>query len=301
MLYPGHSAEDDYPALERRLPGVALPVVHTWEGPTEHDVAALRALGAEEPLRAAALRARDHAPDAVMWACTSGSFVYGPEGVHTQAGWIADAAGTPASSTSLALLAALDHLGARRVAVAATLPGGGDRPPRGRARERGHRGHGGDPRRRAERRGRRPARARGRRPDGRRRRAPARDPGRRRARHRAAHHRPAPPARGGDRAPRGHRQPGDRVVRPPAGRLDRHRPRPRHPLRPRGPEVEVRAERPLLEVEVRAQRASKPRKVTQGPHHGQSAATPAPAARRTAPRSERGAWRDSTPAPASRT
>ena len=122
MLYPGHSAEDDYPALERRLPGVALPVVHTWEGPTEHDVAALRALGAEEPLRAAALRARDHTPDAVMWACTSGSFVYGPEGVHVQAGWIADAAGTPASSTSLALLAALDHLGARRVAVAASYP-----------------------------------------------------------------------------------------------------------------------------------------------------------------------------------
>ena len=122
MLYPGHSAEDDYPALERRLPGIALPVVHTWEGPTEHDVAALRALGAEEPLRVAARRARDHDPDAVMWACTSGSFVYGPEGIHTQAGWIADGAGTPASSTSLALLAALEHLGARRVAVAATYP-----------------------------------------------------------------------------------------------------------------------------------------------------------------------------------
>ncbi|WP_432476638.1 maleate cis-trans isomerase family protein [Nocardioides sp. GXQ0305] len=122
MLYPGHSAEDDYPALERRLPGVALPVVHTWEGPTAHDVAALRSLGAEEPLRAAAGRARDLAPDAVMWACTSGSFVYGPQGVHAQAGWVADAAGVPASSTTLALLAALDHLGARRVAVAATYP-----------------------------------------------------------------------------------------------------------------------------------------------------------------------------------
>jgi maleate cis-trans isomerase len=122
MLYPGHSAEDDYPALSRRLPGTSLPVVHTWEGPTDHDVAALRALGAEEPLRAAAARARDLAPDAVMWACTSGSFVYGPDGVGEQAAWVADAAGVPASSTTLALLAALDHLGARRVAVAATYP-----------------------------------------------------------------------------------------------------------------------------------------------------------------------------------
>ena len=122
MLYPGHSAEDDYPALERRLPGTALPVVHTWEGPTEHDVAALRALGAEQPLRAAAVRARGLHPDAVMWACTSGSFVYGTDGVREQAGWIADAAGVPASSTSLALLAALSHLGATRVSVAATYP-----------------------------------------------------------------------------------------------------------------------------------------------------------------------------------
>ena len=122
MLYPGHSAEDDYPALERWLPGVSLPVVHTWEGRTAHDVTALRALGAEEPLRIAASRARELSPDAVMWACTSGSFVYGSEGVVEQAAWVADEVGVPASSTTLALIAALDHLGARRVAVAATYP-----------------------------------------------------------------------------------------------------------------------------------------------------------------------------------
>ena len=122
MLYPGHSAEDDYAELERRLTGAALPVVHTWEGPTAHDVAALRALGAAEPLRAAGRRARGLGPDAVLWACTSGSFVYGPDGVHEQAGWISEEAGVPASSTSLALLAALEHLSATRVAVAATYP-----------------------------------------------------------------------------------------------------------------------------------------------------------------------------------
>ena len=122
MLYPGHSAEDDYAELEVRLPGATLPVVHTWEGPTEHDVTALRALGAEDLLRAATRRARELRPDAVMWACTSGSFVYGPVGVREQAGWVADEAGVPASSTTLALLAGLEHLAARRVAVAATYP-----------------------------------------------------------------------------------------------------------------------------------------------------------------------------------
>lgn len=122
MLYPGHSAEDDYALLERHLPGVRFPVVHTWEGPTDHDVESLRALGSREQLVAAATAARTHAPDAVMWACTSGSFVYGSAGVHEQAGWIATAAGVPASSTSVAFLAALAHLGLRRVTVAATYP-----------------------------------------------------------------------------------------------------------------------------------------------------------------------------------
>jgi len=122
MLYPGHSAEDDFPALERRIGGVRLPVVHTWEGPTEHGVEALRDLGAEHQLVAAATAALRHDPDAVMWACTSGSFVYGAAGVHEQASWMARAAEVPASSTSIAFLEALRHLGVTRVSVAATYP-----------------------------------------------------------------------------------------------------------------------------------------------------------------------------------
>lgn len=122
MLYPGYSAEDEYLVLERQIGGVLLPVVHTWEGPTEHDVEALRALGAEDRLVPAAEAARGLDPDGVMWACTSGSFVYGPDGVHRQAAWIARASGTPASSTSIAFLEALRHLGAARVSIAATYP-----------------------------------------------------------------------------------------------------------------------------------------------------------------------------------
>jgi maleate cis-trans isomerase len=122
VLYPGHSAEDDFAALERRIGKVHLPVVHTWEGPTEHGVTALRALGAEDQLVPAAALARRHRPDALVWACTSGSFVYGAAGVHEQAGWMADAAGVPATSTSIAFLEALRHLGVARVSVAATYP-----------------------------------------------------------------------------------------------------------------------------------------------------------------------------------
>lgn len=122
MLYPGHSAEDDYELLERLVPDAAFPVVRTWEGGTAHDVEALLALGSREHLEPAARRARAHAPDAVLWACTSGSFVHGRDGARIQSGWVREAGGAPASSTSWAFSAAVRHLRIRRVAVAATYP-----------------------------------------------------------------------------------------------------------------------------------------------------------------------------------
>ncbi|NNG20356.1 maleate cis-trans isomerase [Naumannella sp. ID2617S] len=122
MLYPGHSAEDEFPALETILPGVRLPVQHTWEGPTEHTVPALLGLGAQHHLAPAARQAAALGARSIMWACTSGSFVYGPEGVHQQAVWLSEASGLPSSSTSLAFLAAMEFLGIDEVAVAATYP-----------------------------------------------------------------------------------------------------------------------------------------------------------------------------------
>lgn len=124
MLYPGHSAQDEYAWLQQRLDDdVKLPVEHTWDGPTDHEVDALVTLGSRERLVPAATRARHlHSPDAVMWACTSGSFVYGAKGIHRQARWIADAAKAPASSTSIAFIEALRYLRVQRVAVAATYP-----------------------------------------------------------------------------------------------------------------------------------------------------------------------------------
>ncbi|GAB2583683.1 maleate cis-trans isomerase family protein [Kribbella endophytica] len=123
LLYPGHSAEDDYPALEARLDGsVRLPVVITSVGEDAHRVDALLDLGRAERLADGASELASSAPDAVMWACTSGSFVFGPEGARNQASGVAQALGVPASSTSIAFVDALKHLGLTKVAVAASYP-----------------------------------------------------------------------------------------------------------------------------------------------------------------------------------
>ena len=123
LLYPGHSAEDDFPALEARLGGeLRLPVVITSVGEDAHRVDALLDLGSDGRLAAGAAQLAEARPDAVMWACTSGSFVFGPAGARDQAAKVAAAAGVPASSTSIAFVDALRHLGLRRVAVAASYP-----------------------------------------------------------------------------------------------------------------------------------------------------------------------------------
>nr|WP_067488365.1 aspartate/glutamate racemase family protein [Actinomadura hibisca] len=122
FLYPGHSAEDDYPAIEALLGDVALPVVHTTMREDAHRVDALLDIGGADVLDVGARRLRELGVDAAVWACTSGSFVFGWDGATAQAAGIAEAAGVPASSTSFAFVNAARHLGVRRVAVAATYP-----------------------------------------------------------------------------------------------------------------------------------------------------------------------------------
>lgn len=123
LLYPGHSAEDDFPALEARVNGgLRLPVVITSVGEDAHRVDALLDLGGDERLADGVRQLADARPQAVMWACTSGSFVFGPDGARHQATKVAAAAGVPASSTSIAFVDALRHLGIGRVAVAASYP-----------------------------------------------------------------------------------------------------------------------------------------------------------------------------------
>jgi maleate cis-trans isomerase len=123
MLYPGSAAEDDYPLLEKILGhDVSLPVVYTSVGVDAHEVTALLDLGSTDRLIVGAREVGELDPDAVMWACTSGSFVFGWDGAHAQAAEISDELQIPAGSTSIAFAAALKELELQRVAVAATYP-----------------------------------------------------------------------------------------------------------------------------------------------------------------------------------
>src|SRR5919109_1836748 len=99
LLYPGHAAEDDYPLAEKLLgPDVALPVVHTSVGEDAHRVDALLDLGGADRLAEGAEMLRPLGVDAVVWACTSGSFVFGWDGARQQTDQLAERLGVPASS-----------------------------------------------------------------------------------------------------------------------------------------------------------------------------------------------------------
>ncbi|MEV0319033.1 aspartate/glutamate racemase family protein [Streptomyces sp. NPDC050658] len=123
FLYPGHSAEDDYPRMEQMLGSdVRLQVVHTDIGEDAHRVDALLEMGSPKRLAAGVEELRLSGAEAVVWACTSASFVFGWQGAHDQVRALARAAGLPASSTSFAFAHAVREVGATRVAIAATYP-----------------------------------------------------------------------------------------------------------------------------------------------------------------------------------
>jgi len=123
FLYPAHSAEDDYPRIGAWIrPPVSVDVVHTSVGEDAHREDALRDTGDVRRLLEGAATLRDHGVDSVMWACTSGSFVFGLEGARAQVRAVEEFVRVPTSSTSLAFADAARQLGLRRVAVAATYP-----------------------------------------------------------------------------------------------------------------------------------------------------------------------------------
>jgi maleate cis-trans isomerase len=122
VLYPGYSAQDDYPLLESLLEDVSFRVQHTDIGEDAHRVDALLEMGSSARLADGADALRPHDVGSVVWGCTSGSFVFGWDGARAQAAAVGDRLGVPASSTSLAFAAAARELGLTRVAVAATYP-----------------------------------------------------------------------------------------------------------------------------------------------------------------------------------
>ncbi len=123
LLYPGYGAEDDFPALEDRLgDAVRLPLVHTSVGEDAHRVDALLDLGSAKRLADGAAALQPYDPDSVIWACTSGSFVFGWDGAREQVQGVEDVLQLPVSSTSIAFVEALGAMRLGKVAVAASYP-----------------------------------------------------------------------------------------------------------------------------------------------------------------------------------
>lgn len=125
ILYPFHGAEDDYPRMAAQLESsVIVHVTHTTIERDAHEVDALKETGSQNRLLEGAVRLLSEAPTiaSAMWACTSGSFVFGLEGARGQVQPLAAALGVPVSSTSLAFLEAAAAIGVRTVSVAATYP-----------------------------------------------------------------------------------------------------------------------------------------------------------------------------------
>ncbi|MFJ9742741.1 aspartate/glutamate racemase family protein [Streptomyces sp. NPDC101166] len=123
LLYPGHSAEDDYARIEQLLGSdIRVDLVHTDIGEDAHRIEVLRQIGTPERLAKGVEQLRLSGAEAVVWACTSGGFVHGWEGAQEQVRSLAVTAGLPASSTSFAFVHAAKEVGAARVAVGAPYP-----------------------------------------------------------------------------------------------------------------------------------------------------------------------------------
>lgn len=80
------------------------------------------ATGRADLLREAGTRLADAGCNALAWACTCASFVGGLKWARDQAARLAEATGLPATSTSLALLAAIRSLGTDTVDVLSSYP-----------------------------------------------------------------------------------------------------------------------------------------------------------------------------------
>lgn len=131
FLYPGtlvdddvelHQAEDDYPLAQQLISPPVDFVLAKTRMEDAHREDALRRTGSTEYLLEGARRLREEGVSAAMWACTSGSFVFGLDGARAQARSVANHLGVPTSSTSLAFVEACRHIGAGRVAIAASYP-----------------------------------------------------------------------------------------------------------------------------------------------------------------------------------
>ncbi|QQO35532.1 hypothetical protein JJC00_07845 [Bradyrhizobium diazoefficiens] len=136
-------ADNDYPRLVNDLfpdGSVIADIAYTTyaEANNVHTIEALIDTGARWRLGDGAITLKSRDADVAVWACTSGSFVFGLNGAQRQVDELAEDFGGPASSTSLAFVRALDALDIDEVAVAASYPEGLTRPFLDLLQEAGH-------------------------------------------------------------------------------------------------------------------------------------------------------------------
>ena len=118
--------------LEPWLARVGIDVaVETDDSPTpgvevaaDHDRLehCLRKTGSDAALHPSARRLADKGCDAIVWACTSGSFVGGHRWAREQANRIRGVSDVPCTSTTLAIVEALAALDCRQIDLLSTYP-----------------------------------------------------------------------------------------------------------------------------------------------------------------------------------
>ena len=122
FVYPGGGAEHDYYRFAERHGFQAFLAGSRIPAGDDHAVEALLETARTEHILESARRLLTLNVDAILWACTSGSFILGRAGAEAQAQALHAGTGKPGTSTSIAFIGALNRLGAKRVAVLATYP-----------------------------------------------------------------------------------------------------------------------------------------------------------------------------------
>jgi maleate cis-trans isomerase len=122
LLTPNAELPGEYLDVASEAHGQLLLWMVVTRAPDSHQITDLVEMGAEATLVEGARRVLRWGAHAVAWACTSGSFVLGGRGALRQLEWLSEAAGCPATSTSLAFVAALRSLGIVNVSVLSPYP-----------------------------------------------------------------------------------------------------------------------------------------------------------------------------------
>jgi maleate cis-trans isomerase len=122
FLTPFQELPADYSEMVSRCPQMVSQYQVITDAEDSHEPEDLAAMGGKEALERGVERVMRWGPDTVVWACTSGSFVFGREGCVQQSAALSEQAGVPATSTALAFVDALHALGASEVSVVSPYP-----------------------------------------------------------------------------------------------------------------------------------------------------------------------------------